>query len=291
MSSDDEPRLPRELEREIFQTTALLHSSMIPPLLRVAHRVLIWVEPLLYRVLTIGAPSRVAKLNAASSKPPAFLARAVRCLVFDGPRDFDYEAASSTLSLCSGVTALAVPRLAFAAHKLLPMIAAMPIQRIAGFLSRLMRLTDASRPEEIAAHPVLRCLTHLDLFETISGTLMALLPCLPRLTHLAFYYRQPLERMSEQVEDILKTCRTLHILAVLCYDRSDPIDDSAAQAAMGEVPESLRDPRLVLCPYDSELWYEGVLDGPNHWTIAEDFVARKRRGEVDANVFWAEEYA
>ncbi|KAJ7052121.1 hypothetical protein C8F01DRAFT_1066552 [Mycena amicta] len=288
MSSDDEPRLPRELEREIFYTAGLFHPSTIPTLLRVARRVLIWVEPLLYRVLAIGGPSRVAQLNAASTKPPEFLARAVRCVVLHA--DPTYNGGIETLCLCSGVTAMAIAG-RNSAQKLLPTIAVMPIQRIAGFLSHLMRLTDASRPEEIAAHPVLRCLTHLDLFETISGTLMALLPCLPRLTHLAFYYRQPLERMSEQVEHILKNCRTLHILAVLCYDRSNPTDDSAAQAAMGEVPESLRDPRLVLCPYDSELWYEGVLDGPNHWTRAEDFVARKRRGEVDANVFWAEEHA
>ncbi|KAJ7052094.1 hypothetical protein C8F01DRAFT_1376435 [Mycena amicta] len=276
MSSDDEPRLPRELEREIFYTAALLHPLTIPTLLRVARRVLIWVEPLLYRVLTIGGPSGVAQLNAASSKPPAFLARAVRCLVLDG--GCDYGTASSTLSL----------------HQLLPIIAAgaMPLQRMAGYLSDIMHITDASRPEEIAAHPVFHCLTHLDFFETVSDTtpaMMGLLLCLPRLTHLAFYYRQRLDQICEWVEPVLKNCRTLHILVMLYYDRSDPTDDSAAQRdAMGEVPESLRDPRLVLCPYDSELWYEGALDGPNYWTLAEDFVARKRRREVDANDFWAD---
>ncbi|KAJ7053586.1 hypothetical protein C8F01DRAFT_1166794 [Mycena amicta] len=287
MSSDDEPRLPPELEQKIFQTTALLHSSMIPPLLRVAHRVLFWVEPLLYRVLTIGGSSGFAQLNAASSKPPAFLARAVRCLVLDGA--FDYEAASSTLSLCSGVTAVAVAGWN-SARKLLPTIAPMPIQRIAGFLSHIMRLTDASRPEEIAAHPVLRFLTHLDFFDTMSDTspaFMALLPCLPRLTHLAFGDSGPLDRNSEQVEHILRNCRSLHILVVLYYDRSSRLFNSAVRrAAMGEIPEFLRDPRLVLCSY--ELWCEGVLDGPNYWTVAEDFIARKRRREIDANNFWAD---
>ncbi|KAJ7048236.1 hypothetical protein C8F01DRAFT_1193550 [Mycena amicta] len=222
MSSDDEPRLPPELEREIFQTTALLHSA--PPLLRVARRVLIWVEPLLYRVLIIGGSIGIAQLNAASSKPPAFLARAVRCL-------------------------------------------------------------------KIAAHPVFRCLTHLDFFDTMDGPLMALLPCLPRLTHLAFGHPGPLDRNSKQVEHILRNCRSLHILLVLYYDRSDRLVDSdVRRAAIGEVPESLRDPRLVLCSISTiyELWCEGISDGPNYWTVAEDFIARKRRREIDANNFWAD---
>ncbi|KAJ7053554.1 hypothetical protein C8F01DRAFT_1375122 [Mycena amicta] len=284
MSSNDEPRLPRELEREILYTAALLHPLTIPTFLRVARRVLIWVEPLLYRVLTIGGPSGVAQLNAASSKPPAFLTRAVRCLVLDG--GCDYKAASSTLSLCNGITALAVAG-RDSRHQLLPIIAAgaMPLQRMAGYLSDIMHITDASRPEEIAAHPVFHCLTHLDFFETVSDTtpaMMGLLLCLPRLTHLVFYYRQRLDQICEWVEPVLKNCRTLHILVMLYYDRSDPTDDSAAQRdAMGEVPESLRDPRLVLCSYASHLWYEGALDGPNYWTLAEDFVARKRRREVD----------
>ncbi|KAJ7052123.1 hypothetical protein C8F01DRAFT_1376461 [Mycena amicta] len=290
MSSDDEPRLPRELEQKIFQTTALLHSSMIPPLLRVAHRVLIWVEPLLYRVLIVGG-SPGAQLNAASSKPPAFLARAVRCLVLDG--GFDYEAARSTLSFCSGVTALAVAG-RDSADKLLPTIAVMPIQRIAVYLSGIMHITDASRPEEIAAHPVFHCLTHLDFFETISGTisaLIALLPCLPRLTHLAFGDSGPLDTISEPMEHILRNCRSLQVLVVLYYDRSSrPVGSAVrwAARAMGEImiPESLCDPRLVLSSY--ELWCEGVLDGPNYWTVAEDFIARKRRGEIDANNFWAD---
>ncbi|KAJ7053589.1 hypothetical protein C8F01DRAFT_1235749 [Mycena amicta] len=117
----------------------------------------------------------------------------------------------------------------------------------------------------------------------MDGAFMALLRCLPRLTHFALSPSEPLHTISEQLEHILKNCRTLHILVVLYYDRSDPIDVCAAQATstIGEVPESLRDPRLVLCSYDSELWYEGVLDGPNYWTVAEDFVARKMRREVD----------
>jgi hypothetical protein len=36
------PALPLELEREIFEKTALMHHREIPTLLRVARRVLVW---------------------------------------------------------------------------------------------------------------------------------------------------------------------------------------------------------------------------------------------------------
>ena len=37
-----DPVFPVELEREIFETVALIHKDTIPTLLRVARRVLIW---------------------------------------------------------------------------------------------------------------------------------------------------------------------------------------------------------------------------------------------------------
>ncbi|KAJ7052085.1 hypothetical protein C8F01DRAFT_1376427 [Mycena amicta] len=317
MSSDDDPRLPRELEREILYTTALLHPSTIPTLLRVARRVQIWVEPLLYRTLRIGKrPSYVSQLNAASIKSPEFLARAVRCLVLYAPHE--YNAARGILSLCTGVTGLAVNRGPLTVnrgpfvHNLLPVLSALPIQRFAGFLSDIMdaSVTEEPSSEEIAAHPLLRCLTHIDLFDSLDPldglSIIGILPSLPSLTHLAIaQYDQllhhidticslpflaylgihspggPLDMMREWSEPILKTCRSLRILAVLTND-----ERNSRLGRHAEVPEHFRDPRFVLCLWCS--WCEGVEDGPNHWTIAEDFVARKQRGEVDENVFWAE---
>ncbi|KAJ7053557.1 hypothetical protein C8F01DRAFT_1329875 [Mycena amicta] len=305
MSSDDEPRLPRELERKIFYTTALLNPYMIPTLLRVARRVLIWVEPLLYRTLKIEINS-TAQCNAASTKPPEFLARAVRCVVLYAAHDHD--AAAGILSLCTGVTGLALGR-DLSAYQLLPVLSAMPIQRIAGFLSEITHVTEDSRPEEIAAHPLLHRLTHIDLFDSLDAhnafAIMRILPSLPCLTHLAITHDYqvvshidaisslpslthlgmnhpsvPLTTIRDWLERILKTCRSLRILALLTFSHLD------VALASRDVPESVRDPRLVLSSYES--WFEGVVDGPNYWTVVEDFVARKRRGEVDASVFVAE---
>ncbi|KAJ7224649.1 hypothetical protein GGX14DRAFT_557508 [Mycena pura] len=47
----DYPTLPAELERQVFELTALSRPVCIPRLMRVALRVKQWVEPLLYRTL------------------------------------------------------------------------------------------------------------------------------------------------------------------------------------------------------------------------------------------------
>ncbi|KAJ7110575.1 hypothetical protein C8R44DRAFT_985751 [Mycena epipterygia] len=67
------PSFPRELEREIVQITALTDASTIPPLLRVCHRVHIWVEPFLYRVILMNSEHTIAGIAAAlDSKPSSF---------------------------------------------------------------------------------------------------------------------------------------------------------------------------------------------------------------------------
>ncbi|KAJ6546090.1 hypothetical protein DFH09DRAFT_1367520 [Mycena vulgaris] len=73
------PRLPMELERYIFELVAHFHPEMTPSLLRVAHRVHLWIEPLLYTVLALTTPARTeALLEAVAAKPAPFLDAAVR---------------------------------------------------------------------------------------------------------------------------------------------------------------------------------------------------------------------
>ncbi|KAJ7055512.1 hypothetical protein C8F01DRAFT_1087822 [Mycena amicta] len=254
MSSDDEPRFPPEMEREIFLTTALLYPSTIPPLLR---------------------------LTAASSKPPAFLAQAVRCVVFhDHNSRKNNDAAHSTLRLCTGVTSLAVPW-TIHAPELLPILSAMPVQRLTGLMTTII-------DGEIAAHSIFCALTHLEIFEgleTPSGLIIVgILPSLPCLTHLALNLIGRLDDIGERMEIIPKNChhlRHLNVVVVVVY-YPVAIEEilAARRAAIGEIPECLRDPRFVVRSAKHR-WYEGVLDQPNFWTVAEDFVARKQRGEVD----------
>ncbi|KAJ7664499.1 hypothetical protein DFH06DRAFT_1324050 [Mycena polygramma] len=79
---NNERVFPPELEREAFETTALLYPGEIPTLLRVARCVLGWIEPLLYRVIHLASndePTARALLHAMSTKPPSFF-RTVRHL-------------------------------------------------------------------------------------------------------------------------------------------------------------------------------------------------------------------
>ncbi|KAJ6571127.1 hypothetical protein B0H19DRAFT_1255125 [Mycena capillaripes] len=84
-------RLPRELERMIFEIAALLHPTCILPLMLVAARVKQWVEPFLYRVVLINSPpgqqvlgfhncSTAIFTQAIQKKPPAFFRDSVKSL-------------------------------------------------------------------------------------------------------------------------------------------------------------------------------------------------------------------
>ncbi|KAJ7785183.1 hypothetical protein DFH07DRAFT_763788 [Mycena maculata] len=51
------PRLPPELEREIFELAIFLHLDTMPALLLVARRVYTWLKPLLYQVVALYTPA------------------------------------------------------------------------------------------------------------------------------------------------------------------------------------------------------------------------------------------
>ncbi|KAJ6472487.1 hypothetical protein C8R45DRAFT_1013148 [Mycena sanguinolenta] len=78
LSTKDDPVFPPEIEQEIFRTTAVLYPKMVPTLLRVARRVHVWIEQLLYKTLHISSlqakgASEEALLYALDRKPPDFL--------------------------------------------------------------------------------------------------------------------------------------------------------------------------------------------------------------------------
>ncbi|KAJ7891785.1 hypothetical protein B0H13DRAFT_2039010 [Mycena leptocephala] len=149
---DPNPVLPPELEREVFETTALTYPGKIPTLLRVARR----VERLLYRVI-----------------------RAVRhlwlnCLPVQ-------EDARRILEVCSGIVDLVIPE-NLADPSLLPILAKMPLQRLSPYLR------DWFDGPIDPNHRLFASITHLDVldfdWEYLMQTLLQI-PALPALTHLA----------------------------------------------------------------------------------------------------------
>ncbi|KAJ7863704.1 hypothetical protein B0H13DRAFT_2671344 [Mycena leptocephala] len=111
------PTLPTELERLIFEIAAITHPYCMPSMLRVAHRIKIWIEPLLYSILTILPESgsypetkpvfvrRIPDIHKLlGQRPAAFLRQHVRHVCFVGfPPD---DLVLQLLSICDATVDL-----------------------------------------------------------------------------------------------------------------------------------------------------------------------------------------
>ncbi|KAJ7061743.1 hypothetical protein C8F01DRAFT_1252521 [Mycena amicta] len=269
----EEPRLPPELEHEIFATAALLHKKSIPKLLLVAHRVHVWyavphcfvmpialtmlrIEPYLYRSLDLSVLAQnQALLDVSSAKPASFLASAVRHVIFK--IDEDFEAHTSALRLCTGITHFAVSGANDTNDGLLAILSLMRIERFAGSIVNLFD-QPPERPID-GRHPAFRLLTHLEFFD--HDDLEMFIVSLPSLTHLA----TESVLSGEQVRRLFKGCSNLRVMVLLVL--------------LGGVPP-VDDPRIVMCHYTE--WSEAAAPAPQRtfWDVAEAFLEKKRRGEV-----------
>ncbi|KAJ6484638.1 hypothetical protein C8R45DRAFT_998871 [Mycena sanguinolenta] len=185
-----EPRFPVDLEREVFETAALMEMREIPTLLRVARRVLIWIEPFLY-----------------CWTPPQFF-HAIRHLAWW------YTSATCSvaelkqlLRLCKGVVDLSCANLSD--PTLLPILAEMHLQRLS------LALEDIFGDSPDLAHPLFGSITHLDLCDAVDSLALNLayaqIPALPALTHLAVPFDVP----RDIALMLLEQCPRLQLLLLL----------------------------------------------------------------------------
>ncbi|KAF7348725.1 hypothetical protein MVEN_01391500 [Mycena venus] len=288
MDNEVVARFPPELEREIFETTACLHPNTIPKLLRVARRVLSWIEPLLYKFIAIRGLEQkterdIALLRILETKPSDFLAQAVRFMSLDAVDwSFSFGAGSNparnpwsdvelekVLRACKGVVNLLLVG-DLADRAFLPMLSDMRPQRLA-------MMADMSNPRLDFTLPFFQNITHLwlGLFDELrvtlyGGSLQEIwapshnFARLPALTHLA------LSSCTSRalVADLLATCSYLRALIV---------DTQEAMLGSGE----LHDPRLVFILESRNFisdWDVGV-----HGDIWEraDVIIRERREEPE----------
>ncbi|KAF7366157.1 Tyrosinase central domain-containing protein [Mycena venus] len=275
---DSEPLFPPEIEREIFETTALVHSGTIFALLRVARRVLIWIEPLLYRVIRVGHENSSmvrALVDALASKPPEFVHHAVRHLGLDSI----YSPCTASegrqlLALCKGLVNFGSTN-GFTDPLLLPLLAEMHVQRLALNLVDLFGAT----PIDLA-HPLFRSVTHFDIFG-FDGIVEVLpdVPLLPALTHLCVN-----SHISRQMLlNVLVDCPRLRLLLVQWHSQErDSYDLARAHHEY--------DARFVIGLYGDYWaeWEAGARGLPDQWTQGDDFIARKRNGEIEATRYWLE---
>jgi len=269
------PSFPAELEREIFEITASMHPGVIPTLLQVARRVLIWIEPLLYRV--VRSDAHLGILDATRSKSPAFFHNAVRHLLLDGvSTEWSVEEANDVLRVCTGVVNFAaIGKLSN--PTLLPILAGMNVQRMAGCLEVLFgdhRYIDMT-------HPAFTSITHLDIFDEIEAgetKICPYLPMLPVLTHLCLNNNVP----SDAIQKLLTDCPLLELLVVLWPD---------GRASEWAKNTSFCDMRFVVavCRDYWGDWERGAQGRPNFWSVADWFVAQKRNGAIDGDRYFIED--
>ncbi|KAJ7458298.1 hypothetical protein B0H11DRAFT_2061645 [Mycena galericulata] len=277
--SDGEPSLPPEIEQEIFGWTAIHYPSSIPTLMRVARRVQLWVEPYLFRVIMPppGPPYSIIE-NAVlrptpQSKPASFYRDAVRYVHFV----YQSETSPAVLKVLTRTRNVVVtgdwpgpdP-----AAELIQILLEMDLRRLSLSLEDLF----SGREHIDLKHPLFNSITHLHLFDhaaSIAAQLSPHISSLPALTHLCLNNSVP----DQILHALLSDCPHLHLLVTLWYFL-------IARTAPRDPPVS--DPRFVVGSYKDfeDEWTAGAHGAPDFWTLAEEFVARKRSGAIPESCYW-----
>ncbi|KAJ6572437.1 hypothetical protein DFH09DRAFT_1461921 [Mycena vulgaris] len=280
----EEAFLPAELEREIFEISALSRPSSIPNLMLIARHVKEWVEPLLYRIIFLSArndldgcpPFSVDRLvDQIEQKPAAFFEKAVHHLFLDNlnvtsEHTLPESALATILSACCGVTDIFMN------------VSTAPTLPLLGRITSLRRLGASMNklfygiPVDFT-HGLFRHLTHLEVFDSVgdSEVLWDGLSLIPNLTHFGFH-SESLLAISGRV---MQTCPKLQYLVFVVLFEGDVMFEEV-QHRCGDLAD---DPRFVVTirsDFRTE-WQLGAYRGTDFWYRCEEFVARKRARQVD----------
>ncbi|KAJ7155230.1 hypothetical protein C8R46DRAFT_1227175 [Mycena filopes] len=276
--------LPTELEREIFEAAALSNLRSIPRLLLVAWRVKIWLEPLLYRSLSIPgyephphsqsssvrmSPEDCLKLLDSVSQPSPM--RHVRHLALTKMDSITLR----ILSACPGVVRLALFQPSFPSF--VAPIAQMRLVRLAADVNKLFPGVGLD-----SRHSIFAALTHLDLFQLPTSENWAAELCsLPRLTHLSFNHNDLMEFAPlPEIAYILAHCAHLEVL-VLIFGTEENRTNFGDCHGFADDPRSVT---LVDADYLDD-WETGAGGGEDYWARAERFIQTRRSGSPTEGSF------
>ncbi|KAJ6482570.1 hypothetical protein C8R45DRAFT_305093 [Mycena sanguinolenta] len=284
MASD--PVFPVELEREIFEITALLYPETIPPLLRVARRVLLWIEPLLYRVIGTYSEQPLSALEQAMQRKPAdFFRHSVKHVYFIRHDDPRTQTILEVLRLCPDIISLAYITPGGEEPELLALLSKgiRRIRRWSGYLFGGPSAIDLGLA-------VFHSVTHMNVFDNIdvdnpsTARLCEGLCALPALIHLCLSGWVH----NKVLRNLLKGCPYLQVLVNMWAHRIDAIDMVAVSRKAG-----IRDIRYIVVFFSTYYWDDwevGARGGTDFWAAADDFVARKRRHEIEESCHLLEKW-
>ncbi|KAJ6555993.1 hypothetical protein B0H19DRAFT_1151724 [Mycena capillaripes] len=271
-----EPKLPPELEREIFEIAAVSHPTTIPTLMLKAGRVRDWIEPLLYRIVMITSSRRricgfsnvplEILLQVITIKPPSFLEGIKYLLLAD---TFAPSSVRAILAACRGVRHLM-------AHSHVPLTSHLNSLADLRCLTRLTVHIEELFPRTIDfTHPLFRNVTHLELFDfplrlNTSHALCIGLPLIPNLTHFAFNG----ESLTIDLRPILSTTLS-HLQCVAAVTQDADLEGMDAAHTLSD------DERFVCIGQTNYYndWVQGAIGGEDFWAIAEAFITRDALGK------------
>ncbi|KAJ6538382.1 hypothetical protein DFH09DRAFT_1398769 [Mycena vulgaris] len=273
--------LPIELERDIFEITAFLDPRSILKLILLASRVKTWIEPILYRVISVTESHRINRrritsatwLKMLESKPASFFHAHV-CHVALTSMATAHELVHG-LSKCGGTLNLGLFQVETGVG-FLASIAKMPLRRLATDLKPLF----GSRNVDMG-HSIFSRLTHLDLFDVddyASHEWPARFSQIPCLTHLSFNLTS--HRMQDHhalFHGVLSHCKLLEVLILVCSDEHLLLERLEDYHYFGD------DARSVLMAVDDFLedWEISADGGADYWVRAESFIRKRNCGEIE----------
>ncbi|KAJ7621498.1 hypothetical protein FB45DRAFT_929353, partial [Roridomyces roridus] len=231
----------------------------IPRLLLVAHRVLVWIEPILYRVISLTGTEHSKLLLTFRTKPTDFLRTRVRHVFADIPGAASTFTVNQVLRRTTELQSLAV--LSRTAPSVLDHLKPLRLQRLAIVLEPLF--TEAGGTVDLTL-PMFASLTHLDLFDPLlnltDGGWTSKLSVLPALTHLALSR----DCITSELD------RRIRVFVLM--------DASGVQLGQrGEEVMFVDDERCVIMSLSSQEyrrdWEVGVWGGADFWV--------QRRGEIE----------
>ncbi|KAJ6596089.1 hypothetical protein B0H10DRAFT_2230579 [Mycena sp. CBHHK59/15] len=219
----------------------------MPGLLLVAHRVQIWIEPILYKVLLLyetGEARRFPQVHSSAperlmnSRPASFFRTHVRDVLFVGRPNEAYK----ILSVCAATVNVLFSR------------------RFSGNLGQFF----SQLPAPDFTHALFSHITHLDIAEEGSDPTWAGLALIPTLTHLSFRLSS-FPRLNSRA--ILDNCSSVKVL-VIVWPNQAYLNTYAPAFA------DVKDRRFVmlLVPDYYVDWAIGARGGEDYWVRAEEIV-------------------
>ncbi|KAJ7115091.1 hypothetical protein C8R43DRAFT_125042 [Mycena crocata] len=270
-----DPTFPTEIERAIFELAAWSDPRAIPRLILVAKRVAIWIEPLLYKTLSVTEPQRIGEtkrlrimgrraVDMLDGKPASFLREHVRHIALTS---VFLPVVEAVLLKCTRAVNLALFQDddSHQTSALLPRLAAMPLQRLSCDLESLFYGWGMD-----FTHPMFAQLTHLDFLSVPTNwescTTGVGVGQLPRLTHLSFGLSVRCgEAAHLRFRAFLANCELLEALVLVTKDG----DRLRGYEYFAD------DPRAVVMFMLQNLledWEIGADGGEDHWVRADRFI-------------------